>query len=334
MKRIDPKFLKLDGNVKLFKQDAKGQPIHEYRNDLYPFMQYTSVTTVKKHVEAEFNAESMAIRCSLNPKHNMYGIEPHEIIKLWELKGQRSAMYGTQIHQHVEDFINTENWSWIGNTEEQRTVIDQFISVMSELETEEYPFKYGHLQAEDVHHMPVRSSQKINGKYITSVTINRMSPEETYLQLFRNDTTVKSIPKEILSNINVNKTENIKDLLKRFLIDVGVAGSVDIKWYNKDFTKYKIFDIKTDNEITTQSYNGKKFLKKPCNKLQECKLNTYGLQIYMYAIIGSKMKNTDAVFDDGAIIHWNKKHQTFTHIPLNDYTLYAKALLASYFDLI
>lgn len=320
------------GNVKLFKKDKEGNPIHQYRNDLYPFMEYHSVTTVKKSIVTPFDKERMAHHCSTNPKHNLYGIEPHEIVKLWEENAQQSAMYGTRIHQVVEDFINEPEWTWYGNTPEQKQVIDQFITNLSELETEEYLLQPQYFKSEVVHHMPIRSSTKINDKYITSVTIDRMSPQETYLQLFSNDTTTKAIPKKLLQTINVNKTNDVKELLKKYILNIGVAGSVDVKWYNKDFSKYIIIDLKTDKEITTKSYNGKKKLLKPVNDLQDCKINEYGLQIYMYGIIGNQMEN--AQFDKGYIFHWNRFSKTINTFNLKDYTKYAKLTLAHYFNIL
>lgn len=71
-----------------------------------------SVSDIVKHY-APFDTRTKAIRASKNPKHEYFGYDVEEIIRLWDLKRDNAAAAGTRIHAFAEAcflyMLNREN---------------------------------------------------------------------------------------------------------------------------------------------------------------------------------------------------------------------------------
>lgn len=61
----------------------------------------TCVSDIVEHF-APFDGESMARKCSANPKHPMYGKTVEEILQLWKQNGAEAASAGTNVHEFCE----------------------------------------------------------------------------------------------------------------------------------------------------------------------------------------------------------------------------------------
>lgn len=61
-----------------------------------------SVSTIKDEYGGEFDAEKMAIACSKNPKHKLYGMDPIKIQEMWTKYGEEAAKNGTKTHEFAE----------------------------------------------------------------------------------------------------------------------------------------------------------------------------------------------------------------------------------------
>lgn len=61
-----------------------------------------------------------------------------------------------------------------------------------------------------------------------------------------------------------------------------IAGTIDILMINPKNNKYLLLDFKTCDKISKSGYNGKKFYE-PLNNLDDCKFNSYSLQLSLYS---------------------------------------------------
>ena len=60
-----------------------------------------SVSSIVEHF-APFDSLAMAKRCSANPRHEMYGKDPQDIVAIWKERGRMAADEGTRIHEFGE----------------------------------------------------------------------------------------------------------------------------------------------------------------------------------------------------------------------------------------
>lgn len=320
-------------NIQLLKKDEYGNPCYKYKNFDKPHIEYVSVTKVRDSVQKPFKAKEKATELSRNPdKKQYFQRDPEEIVKEWNLNGHRAAEYGTVIHNIVERHLLSTCWSFLGDDELEQRVIREFQKAMEEVTNElhEFGFEYTYdsFKTEVVHHLPIRSKKKYNGKYLTKVVINKMTEKEIneFLIDFQDEFTTDDI-------LNTKTLISKKNLLIK-LINFGLAGSVDIRF---DAPKYfAIIDIKTDEEITTDSWNGRECFLYPMNNLKKCKINKYGIQTGTYGVLGTSMESLKGkqYLGKDFILHWDKMDQTFTVIKLRNYYQHARYLVGHYFKLL
>lgn len=89
--------------------DAVGfiEESHKYIYFEDPELVFTSVTTVLKEYEDEFDAVAISKRCSKDKKKpEYYGRDPKEIVAEWEAKGKVASEMGTRLHNLGEDYLN------------------------------------------------------------------------------------------------------------------------------------------------------------------------------------------------------------------------------------
>ena len=63
--------------------------------------QIRSVSSIVEHF-APFDAMAVAARCSANERHEMYGKDPLEIVRIWDERGRQAADEGTAVHAFGE----------------------------------------------------------------------------------------------------------------------------------------------------------------------------------------------------------------------------------------
>jgi hypothetical protein len=68
----------------------------------FPARSWTSVTRVVETFHEKFNAPPMALRNSQDQFSKWYGIEPEEILSLWEKENRRSTDVGHRYHGRME----------------------------------------------------------------------------------------------------------------------------------------------------------------------------------------------------------------------------------------
>lgn len=68
-----------------------------------------SVTTLLDKLTKRFDNYSMALSSSKNYEHELFGINPDEIIEIWTSRNQLACTRGTNIHLYCEAVINNEN---------------------------------------------------------------------------------------------------------------------------------------------------------------------------------------------------------------------------------
>ncbi len=315
-------------NVQLLKKDAKGNPAHFYENFDKLFMEYVSVTKVRDSVLKPFHALKKARELCKKPSSKYYQRDPEEIVTQWSLNGQLAAEYGTMIHAIVEKHI-LSNWTFEGDDELEQRVINQFKIVMKELHTELKPlgFEYhpNSLVAEVVHHAPIRSRQTYNGKYLTYKSIEAMTEQQ--LNDFLIDYQDKFTANEL---IGVKSTTDKINLIKK-LVDFGLAGSLDIRYDSQKY--FVVIDIKTDETLSTDSWNGRECFLYPANGLRACDINKYGIQTAIYGVLGNNME-LKKQYLRSYLLHWNKIEQTFKIIKLGDYYNHARIVMGNYFKLL
>lgn len=61
-----------------------------------------SVSSIVEMFHEPFDAQGTAAKCSINPKHKMFGKPVPEILKLWEENRDKSAADGTAVHEFGE----------------------------------------------------------------------------------------------------------------------------------------------------------------------------------------------------------------------------------------
>lgn len=320
-------------NVQLLKKDKYGNPCHKYKNFDKPYMKYVSVTKVRDSIQKPFHAMKKAKELCVNPnKKKYYQRDPEEIVMEWNLNGQRAGEYGTMIHDIVERHLLSTCWSFLGDDELEQRVIREFKKAMKKVNAQlsQYGFEYTYdsIKTEVVHHLAIRSKKKYNGKYLTIPVINKMTEEEVneFLIDWQNEFTTSEI-------LSAKSLKSKKDLLKK-LVNFGLAGSVDIRYDSKKW--FSVIDIKTDEVITYDAWNGIECFLPPLNNLKKCKINKYGIQTGTYGVLGNSMESLKGkqYLAKDFILHWDKMNQTFTVIKLKNYYQHARHLMAHYFELL
>lgn len=97
-------------------------------------------------------------------------------------------------------------------------------------------------------------------------------------------------------------------------LDTRIAGQIDQLFYNKVTRKLDIFDWKTNKEINCWNKWHKRMLA-PFNKLDDCELNSYSLQLSIYKYLLS-LQGIEV--DQMNIVWFNEKNKNYQVFPCKD----------------
>lgn len=102
-----------------------------------------SVSTIISKFFPEFDAHHAASR--LNPRHEYYGLDVSEIVKIWKENGEEAAIKGTNLHEQIENYLLGLNYE---NTEDFH-FFQQFIDDHSDIN----PYRSEWRIFDDEHHI-------------------------------------------------------------------------------------------------------------------------------------------------------------------------------------
>jgi hypothetical protein len=80
----------------------------EYHNYFIDNLPASSVSTIISKFFPEFDPYSAAR--SLNPNHELFGVEIEEIVKIWDYKAKQAAFKGTFLHEQIEKFYLNQKY--------------------------------------------------------------------------------------------------------------------------------------------------------------------------------------------------------------------------------
>lgn len=282
---------------------------HDYIDSEYPHIEYVPVSTVKKKYEKPFD-ENKHLEVVKNPSSKYYGMNPDFVKESWKEHSKERMAYGTHVHKVVETYVKDPN-SIHKMIERDQQICFSFQS---------YEKNYGLKEA------------KIYSEYLTSVEIINT---ETNLSAKSIETMEKVVLMNILNDTvpnfdfkeanKLNKKDFIA-LVKKHLMNKGLAGTLDLLIVYKDY--FDIADIKIDKEIKHYSNFGDKMLQ-PVSHLENCNLEFYSIQIWLYALMIEK--ELGIPFRAGKILNWKEDKRKFVTINILDRKEEALKILKDYF---
>lgn len=253
---------------------------------------YISVTTLLHKFEEEFDDVYWAEIKALE-----YGMDQFEVLDMWNAWNQKSTVKGSAIHNYAELKFNNKIFK-ITQEDIDRKLGAKYVEILKT-----YPeIHAGKVQAGII---PKMEGYTIMEEYNTV---------KGYVDNFYNDVFGKLIP---------IKTEFV-------VYDAvwGLAGMMDILFWNVKKKCFQIWDWKTNKEFTLANDFNKK-LKPPLNDLDECHLNIYSLQLSAYKCI--LMRNTPIVINGMYVVHFNEKNDNYKIIECKDYSEKINNLMISQF---
>ena len=102
-----------------FKSNIDLSPLKEYKftpkgsSNVVKYYKYNgkkfnSISKILYNIKEEFDEVKMSIKCSKNPKHKLYGIEPIEIRKIWNDSKIKSRKIGELMDDYIQSkLLNT-----------------------------------------------------------------------------------------------------------------------------------------------------------------------------------------------------------------------------------
>lgn len=88
-----------------------------------------------------------------------------------------------------------------------------------------------------------------------------------------------------LYNSRLNKLELVEVELTLFSEELGIAGTPDVIFYDKELMLYVIGDWKTNDEMTDDHSECRNYLKPPFHNEKENYFNKYSMQLSMYSLL-------------------------------------------------
>lgn len=84
---------------------------HKYESILPDGIDWISVTTLVKSFKSPFDAPTQALKSSKNKKSKWYGMDPEEIVFIWNRRGTDSADLGTLHHEWEESELLSKEYT-------------------------------------------------------------------------------------------------------------------------------------------------------------------------------------------------------------------------------
>lgn len=298
--------------VQLLKE-LKGNPCHLYLDKRFPHIDYAPVSTVKKTYEFPFDPKQAA-KSSKNERSKWFGMDPKEIALEWEIMADEGKALGTFVHKTIETFLGDEV-AYQRMSAKEKTLCDAF-----RIYIDNYRMRENKVFSEYTLSMNICNKDTS----LTTAVIDRMDKEELINRMLASP----NFPFTERYFINMNEA-TVRECAKSVLIDRGLAGTADlIIKYPKYFM---IHDIKVDKSIDKYNRFEKTMMLPPLENLEYCNFEVYCLQIWMYALMAEK--EFGLPFGGGMIIHWLRKHQRFTVIPIANRRQEARQMLAHFFGI-
>lgn len=302
-------------SVKLFKE-WEGKPCHMYKDVLRPWVEYTSVSTIKKHYCEEFD-DSIAEDCATNTKYRLYGMTADEIRAEWEKEADLGKTHGTKIHAVIEKWIES-SFKWGGSSKEDAELIIWFKS-----------FAF----SEKVNYNPLFTFAE------KTIWLDVCSNDRLWTKKIISSTPVSTLREAILAT---GRVMNVKDLdawlsvdhvgcACHYLLDVGLAGTIDI--YREGIKEDFIDDIKTDKKFSMNGFNGR-MMKGVLSHFPDSNAYQYFLQVNLYGFMN--WRATGRKFGGGYIIHIPRQHDNYRKarlINIPNYHNEAMTVIADFFNL-
>lgn len=109
--------------------------------------------------------------------------------------------------------------------------------------------------------------------------------------------------------------------------ELGIAGTVDMLFWNKKTLEFQIWDYKTNKEIKkTNGYS--QYFNKPISHLDVCEMNTYSLQLTLYKYLIEK--NTNIKIGKTYMVWINEANDNYQTILCKDLITEIKIMLDFY----
>ncbi len=241
------------------------EDIHKYYNNEKELI---STTTFIKRFGTEFNTDYWSNYVCF--KENGYTLKPDEINLSYKLLEQNGIPIGEYLHLKN---ITPDYFQLITPEQIEQRWKDKS-NVSANLGTNVHSF------IEFYYNNKIYLSNNIID------TIRYENCKNQFLKFYNNS-------KDIL--IPVKSEIVIGDL------DVNIAGMIDMLFYNNKYNEYQIWDWKSNEELKLNNNFTK--LKSIFNKLDDCDINKYNLQLNIYKKIIEK--NTNLKIGNCYIVHLN-----------------------------
>jgi hypothetical protein len=222
-----------------------------------------------------------------------YDISQQEVIDLWDAWNVKSTAKGSAVHNYAELKFNNKVYAY------DQDIIDKKLGAKNIDILKNGPIKYADKVASGV-------MEKMEGYTIKE----EYEIVRGYVDNFYNDTFNKLIP---------IKTEYI-------VFDElwGLAGMMDIIFWNVKKQCFQIWDWKTNKDFThVNKYNQR--LKYPLFKLDDTHMNMYSLQLSAYKTIITR--NCDIKIDGMYVVWLNEVNDNYKIFECHDYSDYIPRLV-------
>lgn len=285
--------------VQLFKE-WEGKPSHIYKDLNRLWVDYTPVSTVKKHYCEEFNDIEQSESSSKNERSKWFGMPQKDILDAWDKERVLGTTHGTKIHAVIENWIES-GFTYKPMSKEERDLIEWF-------KTFAFNAK--------VNYNPLFTFAEV------ATWLDVCSSDRVWTRKVIENTKASTLRDAILAT---NRVDNVKGLdawldidpnqcACHYLLDVGMAGTIDIKrptmlLIGDKWSHYAyIDDIKTDKEIKTRGFDGA-MMKGVLSHLPDCNSEQYFLQVNLYGFMN--WRQTGEKFGGGYIIHIPRENNNY-----------------------
>jgi len=245
-----------------------------------------SVTTVLHKYQEPFESNYWS-----EIKAAEYGMTQQEVLEMWDAWNVKSTVKGSAVHNYAELKYNNKVYAY-SQADTDKKLGAKNIEILKT-----YPILYKD---------NVELMKKMEGYTIRE----EFEIVKGYVDKFYDDTFNKLIP--------IRTEFIVYDELW------GLAGMMDIIFWNVKKQCFQIWDWKTNKDFTTTNqYNQR--LKYPLFKLEDSHINLYSLQLSTYkAII---MRNCDIKIEGMYVVWFNEVNDNYKIVECIDYTNYVPRLV-------
>lgn len=301
--------------VRLYKE-WEGKPCHLYKDIARPWVDYTSVSVIKKHYCEEFD-DSIADDCATNTRYRLYGMSGDEIRAEWEKEAELGKTHGTKIHAVIERWIES-GFTWAGGSKEDAELIAWF---------KRFAFD------SKVNYNPLFTFAE------KTISLDVCSQDRVWTRKVIAQTPIDKLFDAIMKTGRVSNEKGLQSWLSvdpvqcacNYLLDVGLAGTIDIHRENigVDF----IDDIKTDKKFEMRGFGGR-MMRGVLSHFPDSNAYQYFLQVNLYGFMN--WRATGRKFGGGYIIHIPREHDNYKRgkiISIPNYHNEAMNVIADFFQI-